>query len=73
MSVSASRWPYLLLIIPFFGTLCVPLYDHVQPTVLGFPFFYWYQLAWVPVSVLLTGIVYRLVRRGANGADEAGS
>ncbi|MHB1512435.1 MAG: DUF3311 domain-containing protein [Acidiferrobacter sp.] len=57
-----SRWVYLLLTIPFLGTLWVPLYDHVQPTLFGFPFFYWYQLAWVPVSVTLTAIVY-LVRR----------
>ncbi len=72
MSASASRWPSLLLVIPFLGTLYDPLYNRVQPTVLGFPFFYWYQLAWVPVSVLLTGIVYRL-RRGADSTDEAGS
>lgn len=72
MSASASRWPYLLLVIPFLGTLWVPLYNRVQPTVLGFPFFYWYQLAWVPVSVVLTGIVYRL-GRGAHSSDEAGS
>lgn len=54
----ASRWVYLLLAIPFLGTLWVPLYDHVRPTFLGFPFFYWYQIAWVPVSVILTAIVY---------------
>ncbi len=58
-----SRWVYLLLAVPFLGTLWVPLYDHVRPTFLGFPFFYWYQLAWVPVSVVLTAIVY-LVRKG---------
>ncbi|WP_297444915.1 DUF3311 domain-containing protein [Acidiferrobacter sp.] len=72
MSTSASRWAYLLLVIPFLGTLWVPLYNRVQPTVWGFPFFYWYQLAWVPVSVVLTGIVYRL-GRGAQNSDEAGS
>ena len=72
MSTSASRWAYLLLVIPFLGTLWVPLYNRVQPTVLGFPLFYWYQLAWVPVSVVLTGIVYRL-GRGAQNSDEAGS
>ena len=72
MSTSASRWAYLLLVIPFLGTLWVPLYNRVQPRVLGFPFFYWYQLAWVPVSVVLTGIVYRL-GRGAQNSDEAGS
>ncbi len=60
-----SRWVYVLLAIPFFGTLWVPLYDHVQPTLFGFPFFYWYQLAWVPVSVTLTAIVYLVQRSSA--------
>ncbi|WP_298139311.1 DUF3311 domain-containing protein [Acidiferrobacter sp.] len=73
MSARASRWPYALLIIPFVGTLYVPLYDHVHPTVLGFPFFYWYQLAWVPISVLVTGIVYRLLRLHTHKSHEAGS
>jgi hypothetical protein len=29
----------------------------------GFPFFYWYQLAWVPISSLLTWLVYRRLPR----------
>lgn len=50
------RW---LLLIPFIGLLWVPFYDQAGPALLGFPFFYWYQLAWVPASALLTWIVYR--------------
>ncbi len=64
----ASRWIYLLLAIPFFGTLWVPLYNHVRPTFLGFPFFYWYQFAWVPASVVLTAIVY-VARRPSAPTD----
>ncbi|MHB8252373.1 MAG: DUF3311 domain-containing protein [Acidiferrobacter sp.] len=60
MASTRSRWVYLLLLVPFLGTLWVPLYNRVNPTILGFPFFYWYQLAWVPISVVLTGIVYLL-------------
>jgi hypothetical protein len=26
---------------------------------LGFPFFYWYQLAWVPITSLLIWLAYR--------------
>jgi hypothetical protein len=26
---------------------------------LGFPYFYWYQFAWVPIASLFTYIVYR--------------
>ena len=58
MTSARSKRVYLLLLVPFLGTLWVPLYNRVHPTLLGFPFFYWYQLAWVPVSVILTGIVY---------------
>ena len=54
------RW---LLLIPFIGLLWVPFYNERGPELLGFPFFYWYQLAWVPISSLLTWIVYRSVPR----------
>jgi hypothetical protein len=29
---------------------------------LGFPFFYWYQLLWVPITSLLIYIVYLKTR-----------
>ena len=48
-----------LLLLPFAALLWVPFYDKSSPTFLGFPFFYWYQLAWVPMSSLLTWMVYR--------------
>jgi hypothetical protein len=50
------RW---LLVIPYIGLLWVPFYNMRDPELFGFPFFYWYQLAWVPISALLTWIVYR--------------
>jgi Protein of unknown function (DUF3311) len=58
-----SRWWYLLLVLPFVGLLYPPLYARDSPEVLGFPFFYWYQLVWVPVAALLTWITYRALRR----------
>ena len=55
----------LLLALPFLGLLGVPFYNQATPTLLGFPFFYWYQFAWVPLTSLLIWIVYRNgVRRG---------
>jgi hypothetical protein len=48
-----------LLAIPFIGLLWVPFYNDALPSLLGFPFFYWYQLLWVPVTALLIWIVYR--------------
>ena len=53
----------LLLLLPFIGLMIVPFYNIREPYLLGFPFFYWYQLAWVPLTSLLTYIVYRSVRR----------
>jgi len=49
----------LLLLIPFVALLAVPLYNMREPVLWGFPFFYWYQLAWVPISSLLIWLVYR--------------
>lgn len=60
MTSARSKWVYLLLVVPFLGTAWVPLYDRLDPTLFGFPFFYWYQLVWMPASVLLTGMVYWL-------------
>jgi hypothetical protein len=48
-----------LLVLPYIGLLCVPFYNFSDPVLFGFPFFYWYQLAWVPVSALLTWLAYR--------------
>lgn len=54
---------YALLILPFLGTLVPPLYNHAHPALFGLPFFYWYQLAWVPATAALLGIVVLLTRR----------
>jgi hypothetical protein len=59
---ASSRLWYLLLVPPFVGLLWVPLYADEKPELFGFPFFYWYQFAWVPVTALLTWIVFRKVR-----------
>lgn len=55
---------WVLLLLPFIGLLWVPFYNSASPALFGFPFFYWYQLAWVPITALLTWIVYRSGRHG---------
>jgi Protein of unknown function (DUF3311) len=50
---------WVLLLLPFVGLLWVPFYNFLEPGLLGFPFFYWYQLAWVPLCSLLIWLVYR--------------
>jgi hypothetical protein len=54
---SRRHW-YWLLLIPLLGLLVPPIYNDVDPTLIGIPFFYWYQLAWVPLSVAVTAVVY---------------
>ncbi|MBV8149312.1 MAG: DUF3311 domain-containing protein [Candidatus Eremiobacteraeota bacterium] len=55
------RW-YALLAVPFVGTLLPPIYNHSQPALFGLPFFYWYQLAWVPATAALLGVFIALTR-----------
>jgi len=53
-----SRWT-LLLLLPYLG-LCFPqIYARATPALWGFPFFYWYQFAWVILASLIMGLVYR--------------
>ena len=56
-----SRW-VLLLILPYVG-LCFPqIYARSTPAPWGFPFFYWYQFAWVIAASALLAIVYRKLK-----------
>ena len=42
----------LILIPPCLVALWVPLYNSIPPVVFGVPFFYWFQLALIPISAL---------------------
>ena len=61
------RW-YLLLAVPFLGLVYPPLYATEDPELLGFPFFFWYQFAWVPLTAGLTYFVYRRTRTREHAA-----
>lgn len=50
---------YYLLALPFLGLLWLPFYNHELPSLFGFPFFYWYQFAWVPLTSLIIWVVYQ--------------
>jgi hypothetical protein len=52
----------ILLIIAIGGTLWVPIYARSLPKLGPFPFFYWYQFIWVPVSAVLCWICYVLLK-----------
>ncbi|HMA45965.1 MAG TPA: DUF3311 domain-containing protein [Frankiaceae bacterium] len=55
----------MLLLVPFVALLWVASYAKAEPRLLGFPFFYWYQLMWVLVAAALTYAAYRLVKADA--------
>jgi len=57
---------WLLALIPYVGLLWVTLYNRAEPEIFGFPFFYWYQLAWVPITSLLLYIVYRSLQKAGH-------
>ena len=53
----------ILLAAALAGTLWVPFYNRATPALGGFPFYYWYQLLWVPIAAVLPGVSYLLVKR----------
>jgi hypothetical protein len=61
-SERSGRGWYLLLLIPFVATLWVPFYASAEPSIAGIPYFYWYQFLWVPISAVLTAVVYFVTR-----------
>jgi hypothetical protein len=50
------------LLAPFVATLYPPFYAHAGPALFGFPFFYWYQIAWIAISAAIVWIVYKVTQ-----------
>jgi hypothetical protein len=59
-----SPWNWLLL-VPIVVPLIVPLYNATDPTLFGWPRFYWLQLVFVALGVATTSLVYRMTRRSS--------
>ncbi|WAH95619.1 DUF3311 domain-containing protein [Arthrobacter sp. MMS18-M83] len=53
----------ILLTISILVPLFVPLYSIDKPRFAGMPFFYWYQMLWVPITAGMIGIAYRIVAK----------
>jgi uncharacterized membrane protein len=60
---TVSPWRVLLLVV-FVISLAVPFFNRTGPALFGFPFFYWYQLACVPIASILIFIVFKAEDRG---------
>jgi membrane protein implicated in regulation of membrane protease activity len=61
----------LCLFAPFVAMLWVGSYAKVDPKFIGIPFFYWYQMAWVLISTVLTMVAYKLWQRDQRGRSSA--
>ncbi|HTX55708.1 MAG TPA: DUF3311 domain-containing protein [Candidatus Acidoferrales bacterium] len=48
-----------LLVVPFIAVLFPWFYNFDEPRLGGFPFFYWYQLAWIFLTAGLTRLAFR--------------
>ena len=53
----------VLILIPLVALAMVPVYSKHDPTLWGFPFFYWYQLLWVFLAAACTWAAYGLITR----------
>ncbi|MGW1162326.1 DUF3311 domain-containing protein [Streptomyces sp. NPDC002519] len=78
---SAARVTPLRVVIalclgaPFVAMLWVGSYAKTDPTFIGIPFFYWYQMLWVLISTALTVTAHQLWRRDqrARAGHEGGA
>jgi hypothetical protein len=61
----------VLLAAALIGALWVPFYNHLTPALGGLPFFYWYQLMWVPIVAILSAAAYLLNRLAQRAAQSA--
>jgi uncharacterized membrane protein len=52
----------LLLLVPLIATLIPTVYNRLTPRLFDVPFFYWYQMAAIPLGVLCVVLVYRNTR-----------
>jgi len=53
----------ILLLIGIIVPLLVSTYDQKEPRLFGFPFFYWYQLAWVFIAAGICLLCFVLLQR----------
>ena len=51
------HWLRILFVLPFIAMLWVSSYNSAEPMIVGIPFFYWYQLLWVPLTSVIIYIV----------------
>jgi Protein of unknown function (DUF3311) len=59
----ARRWIRLSLVsLPTLALLALPVYNRVEPRVLGLSMFYWFQIAWIVLAAALTAAALAMDR-----------
>lgn len=61
---------YALLVGECLVILIPSVYGRAAPKLFGIPFFYWFQLLWIVVGMVVTGLAYLLFER-AEGTRRA--
>jgi Ca2+/H+ antiporter len=62
----------VLLLVAVIGAFWVPIYARSAPKLGDFPFFYWFQLIWMPVVMVLCYLAYLLLRTPRTGRVSEG-
>jgi hypothetical protein len=62
---------YALLLGESLVILIPSVYGSETPKLFGIPFFYWFQLLWIIVGMLVTGIAYLLVEYAERASRDA--
>jgi len=57
------RLVHLFLIVPYVAILWVPLFNRIEPSIAGVPFFYWYQMLWIALGALVLLPVFMVEER----------
>jgi len=68
-----ARWAIVLVLLTpaVVLPLLVGVYDRTDPELFGFPFYFWFQFALIPLAALLTSVAYQLTRHEHPPADRA--
>ena len=68
---SRKRFWYWLLLVPCVAVVWVPSFNRIEPAWFGIPFFYWYQLLWIPLSAVVIAVVYVATRERGDGPEKS--
>jgi hypothetical protein len=71
---STGLWVLIILILlpAVVLPLWVPLFDKTDPTLFGFPFFFWFQFALILMAAALTLAAFVLSQMADRRREEAG-